>query len=289
MGDTGHRSGGKTVSRVPAGKSALSSLYRLSNGSYQTGDKRLKTKVGYATVLRDGKKYSVKANWTLGEDGWDRLWIENYYRNECIFFEAPKNYLLKGDIFQISNLEKSSWIIDTTLKKSDFEAYNWGDNFFGLGHGNNSFITPLRSTKSEFSSVTVRLMQYDRNEIAVFYIYAKCKTAPYEVEALCAVKPKGAKQKNLVTVKKGASKSVSFKGRVFGPNYELYKWEILEGSQYITLSSKKSSTCKVKGKKKGTAKIQVTYDYSVDEPDVLTGIIRSVQHSKVETYTIKVK
>lgn len=55
LGDTGHRDGGKIVSRVPAGKSALTSLYKLNDGSYQTGDNRLKTKVGYATVLRDGK------------------------------------------------------------------------------------------------------------------------------------------------------------------------------------------------------------------------------------------
>lgn len=196
--------------------------------------------------------------------------------------------MMKGDVFQFSDFEQSGWVINKDLKKTDFTAYDWGKRFFGLGHGD-TFVTPIRSTKSEISSVTVRLMHYERSKVAVFYIYAKCKNAPYEIEALCAVKPKAAKPKNTVNIKKGSTKSISFNGQVYGTGYEVYKWKILEGSQYITLSSKTSSTCKVKGKKKGTAKIQVTYDYSVKEPDVLTGIIRSVAHSKTETYTIKVK
>lgn len=288
LGDTGHRSGGKTVSRVPAGKSALSSLYKLSDGSYQTGDGRLTAKVGYATVLRDGKKSSVKATWTLGDSGDDRLWIENYYRNECIYFEAPEHYLMKGDIFQVADLERGKWVVNHKFTKSDFTGYKWGGPFFGLGHGDR-YITPLSSTKTEFSSVTVRLMHYDRNKIAVFYIYAKCKTSPHTIEALCAVKPKSAQPKNTITIKQGATKSVSFNGQVYGAGYEVYTWKILEGSQYITLSSEKNSTCKIKGKKKGTAKIQVTYDYNLQEPDVLTGIIRSQPHSKTETFIIKVK
>lgn len=91
-----------------------------------------------------------------------------------------------------------------------------------------------------------------------------------------------------ISVKKGKSKSITYDNTEFHPNYELYKWKILSGSDKIKLSGTKGKTCKVKGVKKGTAVIQITYNYGKDEPDVLTGIDRNADRTRTQQYSIKV-
>lgn len=76
--------------------------------------------------------------------------------------------------------------------------------------------------------------------------------------------------------------------REFSPAYELYTWEILNGTDIVSLDSEVSASCTVHGKNKGTATVQVTYNWGATEPDVLTGIDRTVDHSRTTTFVITV-
>lgn len=86
----------------------------------------------------------------------------------------------------------------------------------------------------------------------------------------------------------GINSSVQYNDVKFVPNYELYRGEVIFGADIVSLNGTKSRTCKIKGKKKGNAVIRITYEYGKDEPDVLTGIDRNVNHTKTKLYRIKV-
>jgi hypothetical protein len=73
------------------------------------------------------------------------------------------------------------------------------------------------------------------------------------------------------------------------PSYEVYTWEILDGSRYIELTGTRSETCTVYGTAPGTAHIRVTYEYGVTEPDMLTGINQKVNKSLTTDYEIAVQ
>ena len=105
--DTGTRRGGGGADLAPQGPSAAAGLIRLPDGSYQTTDGRLTASVGSAAVIRDGRPLTCSANLIMrDDDGSDRLWVEDYYRNEGFYFESPRSYLMQGDLFQMSDLSR---------------------------------------------------------------------------------------------------------------------------------------------------------------------------------------
>ncbi|MCM1189697.1 MAG: hypothetical protein NC541_10435 [bacterium] len=293
--DFGLRYGGQNEEIQIAGASAMTGLYKLSDGSFETADGRLSVSPGQAVVIRDGTSYSTDAAFNRDSElGRDELWVGNFYRNEMLFFCAPEDRLLTGDVYTLKDLiQEADWINrNTSLFKSasTFSDYNW-TLFLGMGH-DGDFITPLLADYSEFEELTVRVMYWNKNVEAVYYIYAELKSAPYTVEALCAVNLNGGKAAAQVdeqyTMYTGETLELSCP-KAFVPNYELFTWEITDGASLAELSETESPACTVKANKAGTVRVKVTYEYGIDEPDVLTGIPRNTNKTKTYEYLITIQ
>lgn len=186
--DLGLRYGGRNVSAKLAGESAAAGLYKNSDGSYSTSDGRLKAKPGKAMVIRDGKTYNVNA--CLVKDkitNKDELRVELYYGTEGIYFGVAQNSLSSGNIMRLTDLAQSErWIWNMKWDSLDNFAGYKTCPLLGFGHGKD-FITPLATNENQFKDVTVRVMYYEKDVVAVYYIYAEFKSAPKKVEALCVV------------------------------------------------------------------------------------------------------
>ena len=59
--------------------------------------------------------------------------------------------------------------------------------------------------------------------------------------------------------------------RRFGANSEQFRWSVLEGEDLVSLDGTISASCTVTALKPGKAIVQVVYDHSYDQADVLTG------------------
>ncbi|MCI7812449.1 MAG: hypothetical protein SO016_12470 [Lachnospiraceae bacterium] len=293
--DLGLRYGGANQTVTIAGPSASAGLYKLSDGSFETTDGRLSTSLGYATVLRDGTPYITEATFKRdSQSSRDELWVRDFYRDETLFFCAPQNRLMTGDVYTLKDLiQEASWLnrSRTVLGNADdFDDYTW-TLFFGAGH-DGDFITPLLADFNEFEDLTVRVMYWDKNVEAVYYIYAEFNSSPYVIEALCAVDLNGGQaavhSDGTYSIRIGETLDIGCPTE-FGANYNLFTWEIAEGSSFIEISNTISQTCTVKANRAGTARVKVTYEYGVDEPDVLTGISRNVNRSKTFEYLITIQ
>lgn len=188
--DLGLRYGTQTQSAAPAGPSAGAGLYKLADGSFRTTDGRLSTTLGKATVLRDSTKYSTSASFSKDTLlNREELSLGNFYQTETLFFSAPAGQTVSGDLYGRKDLARSeAWLnqsVNPLKSAGDFSKYTW-TLFFGAGH-DRDFITPLTGNYNEFKELTVRVMYYAPNQEAVYYLYAEFTSAPYEVEALCAV------------------------------------------------------------------------------------------------------
>ena len=283
VGDTGLRKDGGNASLAPSGPSACAGLERNKDGSYQTTDGRLKAALGTAMVLRDGTAYITDASYAH-EDGDEVLRVENFYRNEGIYFQAPESSMLQDDVYTQRDMRRDRWHDCETMK--DLAGFRWGSAPV-LAMPRNDLWLGASMNESVYESQTVRVMYYDKGGEAVFYIYSKfLRGEPQEIEALCVVdtgKVSGTIQ-DATYMKPGKEAIVKYTHHEFGTGYETYDWEILEGADKITIDAV-GNTCTVKALSAGVAKIQVTYGYSKEEPDVLTGIMRSVGHEKKEVYT----
>lgn len=171
----------KPLSSKSGSGSAYAGLYKLSDGSFETSDGKLKTKLGKAMVLRDGTSMTAEAEYDADPSHDERLMVDNFYRNESLYFSVPYSDIMTGDIYLHDDLKS-----DEETKQS----YNWDPEGFYAGlafaaiHGD-GWKYPLYKN-SEYEDLTVRVMYYKKDVEAVFYIYAKFKSSPYEIEALCA-------------------------------------------------------------------------------------------------------
>jgi len=284
--DTGLRRDGYTGDLTPQGPSAGAGLVRLPDGSYQTSDGRLTAALGTATVLRDGVSCSATAEYAAG----DCVNIEGYFRDESIFFRARPDYMISGDVF--TQREMRQWKQYTTEKynQNSYKYHTVAD--LSVAH-NGKWLSPTYEslTYAEMDVCTVRVMHLDRGGDAVFYIYARFHDGePREVEALCAVSTaddEGAFE-DAIYLKPGLSTQLNYPHQEYGSSYHTYDWEILEGAENITLDGV-GNRCTVTAQKKGTAVVKVTYGYSVEEPDVLTGDPRNVPHSKTQTWSFVIE
>ena len=279
--DTGLRYDGSTVDLRPGGPSAAAGLVQLADGSYQTSDGRLTASLGTAMVLRDGAAYTTNASYKR-EKGKEVLRVENYYRNEGIYFRVPEYAIVQGDIFTQREIRRWRWNDCTSMDQVD--GFNWGTKP-ALVMPKDTVWLGASYNEAVYEAQTVRVMYYDDGGTAVFYIYSSFrKGEPKEVEALCVVQVEEAgSMEDATYVKTGNITTVKYTHHEFGTQWETYEWKILEGQDKISINAM-GDTCDVTAKSPGVASVQVTYGYSKEEPDVLTGIMRTVGHSMTETY-----
>ena len=290
--DLGYRYGGGRADTSVGGASALAGLMRLPDGSFQTTDGRLSTKLNEAAILRDGELYTTEATFERDEKaGRDRVWARYFYRNETVHFSYETRSLITGDVLRLADMmNESSWLVGdqgVLDEESDFTSYRWDKPFIGLNH-DGDWVTAVNDPDSHYSDATVRVMYADK-EVAVYYVYAQFKTAPYEIEALIAVETNAElspEDQADFTAYAGQMLNVDFSGRQFGARYELFNWEILSGGSLASLSGTKGATCTLHANKPGVVTLRCTYEYGVEEPDVLTGNPRTV--NKTKTYDVSV-
>ena len=186
--DLGLRYDGPSASTGTSAPSAMAGLYRNGDGTFETSDGRLKTQLGQAAVFRDGAAYSTGASFQTDEDNArDELWVDNYYRNESLYFCTPADAVMTGDVYTLKDLTREeSWVhIAEFNAVTDFDNYIW-QLFLGAGH-DGDFITPVVGDANQFQELLVRIMYWNPGVEAVYYIYAEYDTSPYTVEILAAV------------------------------------------------------------------------------------------------------
>lgn len=283
--DTLDRADG-TTAKNPAikGTSARKAIVKDSGGKYQTSDKRLAAKTGYADVIINGKHYSKKAVLSAnvtnsGKYDNDELLVANVWDKKDIKIQLPHGETESGDLYDMT---------DVLYFNKDAEP-----DFQIADTGKSSNQRPKCSPDNAFDYVTIRVAKWNTTGVSILYFAAKYTDKngkDYTIEGLAAVKYKDRllEAGEEVTLKKGGTANLTFNHREFLPNYETYAWEVISGADKVTLSKKTSQICKVTAKKEGTAVIRVTYDYGKDEPDVLTGIKRNFNHKKTMLYRVNV-
>lgn len=279
--DTGVRRDGSVADILPQGVSAGAGLVRLADGSYQTSDGRLTTSIGNAMVIRDGTTYNTGARYCIS-DGGEQLWVEDYYRNEGIFLEFPENSLMEGDLFRREELMRWRPIEES---KGSLDGFVYNTTAIAIAHGEN-WVGPGMN-EEYYEALTLRLMYYDKGGDAVFYIYARFQEdGPKEVEALCAVNMANANSTTIedaTILKVGNTVTLKYSHKEHNSKYHTYEWNIIEGDSRVSISYV-GDTCDVTALYPGVATVTVTYHYSKEEPDVLTGISRTVDKTISEKY-----
>ena len=179
--DFGWRYGGGVEDVDPAGDSVYAGLYLLADGTFETSDGRLSTSLGQADIFMDGTEIVSDVEYVM--DGTkEALKVYNFYRTESVYFTVPYHQLLTGDIYTYDDLRGDH---DTK------ESSNWGPEGFNMGTAfavlhNGNWRYPLYEN-SQIEDVTVRVMYYEEDSVAVFYCYVLLTTSPYEIEFLAAV------------------------------------------------------------------------------------------------------
>ena len=296
FGDLGLRVGGETESISLPGESLTTDLYRLSDGSYQTGDGRFHVQVGEAAVYRDGKMYTTDATLYRNQgDNREELRIYNFYRNESIIMTIPYNSVITGDILDRSvfgNDDDDNGYDKYMNSMEDFLSWRFSDRLLGVCHDSDYFLC-YQDDHNEFDDAVARVMYWDKAaDVAVFYICATFDSAPYEYEAVAAVSlggtPRGTNADEVFNMQAGKTLDITFSGTEYMPSYELFTWEILEGSSLIELTGTRSQTCTVKAYAPGVVRLKITYEYGAKGSNILTGNEETKFMSKTREYVINI-
>lgn len=195
--DTLDRVGGKTVSN-PAikGKSARKAVIRTSKGVYQTSDKRLSTKAGYADIIVNGKHYKKKVTFSTdgaAGDGFvtsktiDYFKIDNYRRSEDLFISFPYESSEDGDLYGMSEL-----MYREPLLWDDIMFHNKSHpTRFGIQLDNKNYLTAHGNPQNIFQYMTVRVADWNKKGVTLIYFAAKLEQPgeeAYTIEGLIAAK-----------------------------------------------------------------------------------------------------
>jgi len=283
MCDLGLRSDGTTVPVTPQGLSAEAGLRKMPDGSFQTTDGRLSVPAGGAVVIRDSETLTGTVTFETTEKGKDVLTIGGYKDAEQVVFTAKEGYVTPNAAYRTYEFEGDELDLKVTVGEDSYTCYR---------------------NSSWYDYVTVRPMYYVEDGDAVYYLYIKSRSEPFmELEILCHVNTAPppeipfpeVDESKLVKVKGNSNQTITITTdqfleievtmREWDSSYHVYEWSITEGEDILLMDDVYDSA-KFAPLAAGEAEVKMKYKYSVEEPDVLTGIPRRKAKSKTRTYTI---
>ena len=300
--DMGYRRSGEKEEVKVYGESAGAALIKTSDGIYKTDDGRLQTKLNEAMVIRNGETTVTQASHQI-RDTKESILVEYYYRDEGFYLETPKYYSLTGDIYRIDELVQSDY---PTFERDEMEYEEYGGKLTFLMSHNGVWSGPTH-WENEYKQLTVRVMYYEKDVEAVYYVYAKfADEEPSEVEALVAVDLSEKEEKQgqatsgevvfdeIVQLKDGDTLLVGQTGEIScdmrksSSAYHVYNWSIIDGKGLVTMEEVNDS-CKITAIESGTVKVKCSYSYTVDSTNVLTGNPEKDSKIDTEIYEIMIK
>ncbi len=267
------------------GASFSTALNLLPDGSYATADGRLTAAPGQAMFLTSGKTalYSAHMEWS-DKRNQKRICVQDSFGVDQMAFALPlAQPVTSGAAYNASVMDSNTAGSSQTIPTNN-------EPMFALLH-NGRYIAARGGLSDGMTRFNARMMYWDETrQAAVLYFYAAFSGAPYEVEGLVAVdlanSGAGITPGNAdYTLQVGQSLSITGPSE-FKTGHELWKWSCTGGAEYAELQDTVSQTCTLIAKKPGTVRLQVVYDYSVKEPDILTGIETTVQKEETEEYTV---
>ncbi len=277
--DTGHRYKG-FESRTLYGKSAATELWRNPDGSYTTGDGRLTAQPGQAMVIRDGVPYTAVVRYD-GEGNRERLWVENFYRNESLYFIYPDRYLIPGDVWDFYQM------MSYKNGKDDNSGENYKKNepWLSIYH-DGEWYYPAAGSDNIFKSFTMRVLYADEGGDAVYYFAFELSSEPREFEMLIVTNGRGSEAaENIVRLTPGQYTKLHIDTGVFSSSYEVYDWTIETASGAAEIESS-GGDCTVIALQNGSATVTGTIQFGAQEVDALTGTTQTVPRTKSITWTI---
>jgi hypothetical protein len=283
MCDLGLRNDGTTVPITPQGPSAEAGLRKMPDGSFETTDGRLTVPAGGATIIRNGEQLAGTVSFETTEKGKDVLTIGGYREGEQLVFTAEEGYVTQNAAYRTYEFEGTELDLKLTMDGETKTCYR-------------------NSTWYEF--VTLRPMYYEEDGDAVYYCYIKSGSEPFvELEILCHVNTAPppeipfpeVDESKLVKVNGNSNQTITITTdqfleievtmREWDSSYHVYEWSVTAGED-ILLMDEVYDSAKFAPLAAGEAEVKMKYKYSVEEPDVLTGIPRRNAKSKTRTYTI---
>lgn len=279
--DLGLRKDGGRVGIAPTGPSACAGLERLSDGSYRTTDGRLAVHPGSAMVIRDGKEYTVDARYE-NDGSYEVLETEYYYRNEGFKLKFQEETIMEGDIYRLWDLDKyrAYWEADR-----DSAASLLLDHFQVFIANDGEWSCPGRDGEN-YESLFVRMMYREKGGVMVLYLCARFdEDEPEEIEALVAVDMSQGQGEvvDATYLQVGDKITLRYHPPVGSESYELFSWQVLEGDGNVWIDGS-GKTCEVRALDAGSAVIRVTYEYTVEGYDVLTGYPENQPKSATQDY-----
>ncbi len=282
--DNGIRHGSQGRYETYVGTSFGAGLNRLKDGTFQTTDGRLSVMPGQGLFLVDGtaKTYSAWMEWSH-KDEQKRICVENKFGVRQMELHLPiTKPVSSGDVFTVNEMNSEG--------NGEYKSVPNHDTMFAILHGE-YYLLPKIGLFGTMSRFNARMMYWNEDEeIAVFYFCAQFTAEPKEIEGLVAVSMStnsdvGNPADADFVITKNEEVQISGPSE-FGAGYNLWTWEYISGSEFSELHDTVAQTCTLIGRKPGTVRIKVTYEYSVKEPDILTGIPGSVQKSRSEEFVI---
>ncbi len=283
--DDGSRYDAGAAGAAYYGESFGAGLNLLSDGSYATTDGRLSVAPGQAMFFTDGKAatYSAYMEWSEKRDQ-KRICVQDKFGVDQMAFALPlAQPAASGDTYNAGIMDSNTAGTSQTIP-TNYEP------MFALLH-NGQYVSARGTLSDGMTRFNARMMYWDEElEAAVLYFYAAFSAAPYEIEGLVAVdmlgNGDGASASNAdYTMQVGQKLTITGPSE-FKTGHELWTWSYISGSEYSELHDTVSQTCTLVARKPGTVRLQVLYDYSVKEPDILTGIESTVQKEETVEYTI---
>ena len=150
-------------------------------------------------------------------------------------------------------------------------------------------LTGREVSDYKFDAITVRVMYYEKNKEAVYYIYAKTSGDPSELEALCVVSLGNESTQDFddtIRLSVGDTYTIHFSETVFGATSNVYEWEVTDGDSIRIDGVTKD--CEVTAKEEGESTVTLVYKYTVNSASILTGLPTTDSKSKKRVYRISV-